>query len=256
MNPVSAAYRLLNVDINPMTIKDMHALISQAVISRCRLIIASQNLHSIYVYHHDATMRKLHAMAYKHIDGMPLIVWGKLLGYPLHFVHRVTWVDWIYTLLSEAQNNTWRVFYLGALPEVAVKSKGIITSTYPDLQFECHHGYFNAASGSEGNEEVVNSINTFNPDILIVGMGMLRQEHWIYDNLDRINVPVILTCGAVMEYVTGFVSTPPRWMGRMGLEWLYRLLENPQRFWKRYLVEPWFLMPFMIQDVKQKFFSR
>jgi N-acetylglucosaminyldiphosphoundecaprenol N-acetyl-beta-D-mannosaminyltransferase len=96
---------------------------------------------------------------------------------------------------------------------------------------------------------VLAAIRSFRPHILMVGMGMPRQEHWILDNLDEIEVRVILTAGACMDYVAGAVPTPPRWMGRWGLEWLFRLGSDPTRLWRRYLIEPWFVFRLFIRDL-------
>ena len=76
----------------------------------------------------------------------------------------------------------------------------------------------------------------------MVGMGMPLQEHWIAENYDKLGNAVILPCGAAIDYFAGAIPTPPRWAGRLGLEWLYRLLAEPTRLWKRYLIEPWFLL--------------
>jgi N-acetylglucosaminyldiphosphoundecaprenol N-acetyl-beta-D-mannosaminyltransferase len=73
---------------------------------------------------------------------------------------------------------------------------------------------------------------------LMVGMGMPRQEHWVLDHLDTLPNCPILTCGACFEYIAGVQRTPPRWMGRIGLEWLARLVMDPRRLWRRYLLEP------------------
>jgi N-acetylglucosaminyldiphosphoundecaprenol N-acetyl-beta-D-mannosaminyltransferase len=80
-------------------------------------------------------------------------------------------------------------------------------------------------------------------------MGMPRQEIWVLNNLEKLHAKVILTCGACMDYIAGEIPTPPRWMGRVGLEWLYRLLSEPGRLWKRYLVEPWFLGGLLVRDL-------
>ncbi|RUT04502.1 hypothetical protein DSM107010_57820 [Chroococcidiopsis cubana SAG 39.79] len=76
----------------------------------------------------------------------------------------------------------------------------------------------------------------------MLGIGMPRQEHWILDNLDRLSANAILTAGAAMDYVAGAVPTPPRWAGQFGLEWLFRLLAEPQRLWRRYSIEPWLIL--------------
>lgn len=83
----------------------------------------------------------------------------------------------------------------------------------------------------------------------MVGMGMPFQEHWILDNLEFIQVNAILNAGACFDYVAGAVPVPPRWMGRIGFEWLYRLMNEPGRLAKRYLWEPWFLIPHMVKDM-------
>jgi N-acetylglucosaminyldiphosphoundecaprenol N-acetyl-beta-D-mannosaminyltransferase len=78
---------------------------------------------------------------------------------------------------------------------------------------------------------------------------MPRQEHWILDNLEQIQTNTILTSGACIDYVAGAVPTPPRWMGKLGLEWLYRLFSEPGRLWKRYLLEPWFVVRLLLQEI-------
>jgi N-acetylglucosaminyldiphosphoundecaprenol N-acetyl-beta-D-mannosaminyltransferase len=137
------------------------------------------------------------------------------------------------------------LFYLGVKPGVAERAAEILRNQYPGLQIRTRHGYFS----SEENEAVVKSINAFKPHILMVGMGMPRQEHWVVDNLNEIHANAILTSGACFDYIAGAIPTPPRWMGRVGLEWLYRLISEPRRLAKRYLIEPWALLPLAIKDL-------
>jgi N-acetylglucosaminyldiphosphoundecaprenol N-acetyl-beta-D-mannosaminyltransferase len=106
------------------------------------------------------------------------------------------------------------------------------------LKLEAHHGFLQTPSEAA---QVLESVAAFNPHLVLVGMGMGRQERWILDNLERFDAASIMTVGACMEYVAENVKTPPRWMGRAGCEWLFRLLENPSRFWYRYIIEPWFV---------------
>ena len=90
------------------------------------------------------------------------------------------------------------------------------------------------------------------PDLVIVGMGMPRQEKWLYENKDKLQAGVIITCGAAMEYFAGTVKTPPRWMGRSGMEWLFRFVENPKKFWFRYMIEPWFALWLLARDFRRR----
>lgn len=97
------------------------------------------------------------------------------------------------------------------------------------------------------NERVLARINAWHPDILLVGMGMGRQERWVLENRDRLDVPVVAVCGACIEYFAGSVKTAPRWLGPLGLEWAFRLLSDPRRFAWRYLVEPWLAIAFLVR---------
>jgi N-acetylglucosaminyldiphosphoundecaprenol N-acetyl-beta-D-mannosaminyltransferase len=85
-------------------------------------------------------------------------------------------------------------------------------------------------------------INAYAPHVLFVGMGMPRQEIWILDNQTSLNANAILPAGALMDYMAGEIPTPPRWLASLYLEWLYRLISEPARLWRRYLVEPWFVL--------------
>jgi N-acetylglucosaminyldiphosphoundecaprenol N-acetyl-beta-D-mannosaminyltransferase len=112
---------------------------------------------------------------------------------------------------------------------------------YPGLELRTHHGYFET-QGAE-NEAVLLDIRSYAPDVLMVGMGMPRQEAWVSENIDCIDARTIFSCcGCTMDYIAGKVSSCPRWLGNIGFEWLYRLGVEPARLWYRYLVEPWFIL--------------
>ena len=99
-----------------------------------------------------------------------------------------------------------------------------------------HHGLLQQNSGHPENEAVIQAINTAKPDILLVGFGMPLQEKWIMDNFERLDVKVIMPVGAAFDYVSGNVRRAPRWMTDHGFEWLGRLMIEPQRLWKRYII--------------------
>ncbi len=97
-----------------------------------------------------------------------------------------------------------------------------------------HHGHFEK-SGAE-NELVIQKINEFQPGILYIGFGMPLQERWILDNINQIEARVFLPLGACLDFYTGTVYRAPRWMTDHGLEWLTRLVTEPQRLWERYIL--------------------
>ena len=237
---------LLGVEVSPLTIPDLNNLIAKSIVEKGRGIIANHNLHSIYIYHRDPKMREFYAKAKAiHIDGMPLVFWGKALGHSLKHAHRVAHLDWLPSLLTRAAQEEWRVFYLGGKLGVADRAIEKLLSLYPNLQIRSHHGYFSA----DENKQILDEITRYHPHILMVGMGMPLQEHWVLENLEYINANVILNSGALFDYIAGAIPTPPRWLGKVGLEWLYRLFSEPKRLWRRYLVEPLFLLNPAIRDV-------
>jgi len=185
---------------------------------------------------------------YVRIDGMPIALWARILGYPVRREHRVTWVDWLRPLLRESAAKGWRVFYLGSEPGIAEKGAEVISNEIPEVQIATEGGFFDMARGSVENERVVQRIRSFGPDILLVGMGMPRQERWILENRASLPPMVVLPCGACMDYVAGYNRTPPRWVGRWGFEWLGRFLSDPRRLWRRYFIEPWFLADLFVKD--------
>ncbi|WP_322487901.1 WecB/TagA/CpsF family glycosyltransferase [Chloroflexus sp.] len=239
---------LLGVVIDPFSIDHLNQCIATAIKQQKRWIIANHNLHSIYLYHRDQKMRQFYKKAHViHIDGMPLIYWGRILGYKLKREQRVTYVDWIHPLMAMAAAEGWRVFYLGSKPGVAALAAKRLRQRYPALQITTRDGYFQA----DDNTAVLAEIANFRPHVLMVGMGMPRQERWILENLEHLSANAILTAGACFDYVAGVIPTPPRWMGRTGLEWLYRLYSEPRRLARRYLLEPWALLPLMAHDLWQ-----
>jgi N-acetylglucosaminyldiphosphoundecaprenol N-acetyl-beta-D-mannosaminyltransferase len=240
---------ILGVKVHPLSILQLNSSIAEAIAHGHKWIIANHNLHSVYIYHHQSKMRDFYAKSkYIHIDGMALIFLGKILGFPLQREQRVTYVDWTNPLMAEAARSGWRIFYLGSKPGIAQQGAAILRSRFAGLQITTAHGYFNADRDSAENIALLAKINDYQPQIVMVGMSMPRQEKWIADNLDRIDTSVILPCGATLDYVAGAIPTPPRWTGQIGLEWLYRLIVEPRRLWRRYLVEPWFLLWLLLLD--------
>lgn len=247
------AYSFLGITVNALTQDDLSTLVEEAVSKDERRVIGYHNLHSLYLYYHNHRFHKFYERAdYVHIDGMPLVWLGRLLGHPLRRKNRLTSVDWLGTVLKRCSEEDLRVFFLGSKPGVAEKAAARFVADLPELRVKTHHGYFDATPGSAENERLLREINGYRPHVLMVGMGMPHQELWILNNVDQLDVNVAWSLGAFMDYFAGITPKPPRWMGRSGLEWLYRLLSEPRRLWRRYLLEPWFVLWLLALEIVRK----
>ena len=257
MNAVSTDQRnvtdtvmFLGVTLQPRSMLEMNKLVERGIRERQRWIIANHNLHSVYLFHRYPRLREFYSdVNWTYLDGMPLVALGRLYGYPLQRKQRVTHADWMGPLMELAAARGWRVFNLGSPPQGAERGAAQLRKLYPALQIEVSDGYFDARRDSDENEALVARINAYSPDLLMVGMGMPRQEFWTQENFARLKAHVILSSnGAAFEYVAGAVPTPPRWAGWMGLEWVFRLVNEPRRLFARYLIEPWYILLLLLLD--------
>jgi N-acetylglucosaminyldiphosphoundecaprenol N-acetyl-beta-D-mannosaminyltransferase len=229
---------------------DLNRIITRAATDSRKIVGAHQNLHGVYLYHQEPDMRRLlDAADVIHFDSMLLVFAARLAGYPVVRSHRVTYADWAPGLFGLAQRERLRVFFLGGTPEVASASVSYMRDHYPEIEFEARHGYFDAAAGSADSRHRLRDISAFAPHVLLVGMGMPRQEIWTAAHLADIDANAVLLAGACFDYLVGAAVMPPRWLGQIGLEWLHRLLHEPRRLAVRYLVEPWVLAPRMLKDI-------
>lgn len=212
-----------------------------------QLVIASQNLHGLYVGCVDSTFRELHELdqTLVHTDGSAPVYLAKAHGLPVGFEHRTGVHDWLPILTAEASRRGWSIYCLASDDEInnlaIERLRGEGESEGPGARIGGRNGFFDVTKGSRESEEVLAQIAAFDPDILLVGMGMGRQEQWIHDNLEQLGPRTIITVGACLEYMAGAMPLPPKWFGPTGLFMLLRVVTRPRRYAFRYLVEPWLL---------------
>lgn len=245
-----APIQLLGTRAHPLTVQQWNEVVARSIEAGRRTVVLSLNLHALYLLGREPRLMAAHRGAeYVRIDGMPVVGLARLLGASVRREHRVTWLDWIHPLLTLAEQRRWSVFYLGSEAAVLARGAARLGERYPRLRLATHHGHFSMDRDGAENGAVIRRINAFEPDILLVGMGMPRQEIWVHENAGRLSATVILTAGACMDYIARAVPTPPRWLGSVGLEWAYRLVTNPRRLAARYLLEPWALAPRIVRAV-------
>ncbi len=228
----------------------MHHL-QLAVAEARRSLIANHNLHSLYLLTRRPELQAFYDRAdMVEVDSTPLLWFSRVLGLHSRAFHRCTYLDWRDHFWSLADRKGWRVLSIGGAPGVGEAAVAKLATRYPGAEIETRHGYFDAAPGSADNAAVLAQVAAFRPHVLFVGMGMPRQELWIADHFDALPPCVVLSVGAAFDYEAGAQKAAPRWMGRAGIEWAYRLFHDPKRLFVRYCVEPWFLLPLIVADIR------
>jgi len=242
--------RLLGGEVDLVTPAEVLRLVAEAAAGGPNRVIANHNAHSLFLLRRAPALRRFFAEAdLVEIDSTPLIAWGALMGLPVSRAHRSTYLDWRDGFWRMADQRRWRVFYLGGAPGVAEAGAASLAPRYPNALIGQHHGYFDHAHASRENRRLLARIRAFDPDVLFVGMGMPLQETWVLENRASIRRGAILTVGAAFDYEAGAQRAPPRWTGRLGVEWLARLAGQPRRLAHRYLVEPWSLIGPALEDI-------
>lgn len=206
------------------------------------------NLHTIYLYLTSQQYRNSFDNKTVLLDGMGALFLYKLVGLSLPREKRLTYVDFILPLMETARNNEWRVFHVGQNAEVLNTALSTIREKVPGINIDGHHGYFDLSSDSVDSATVIEKINANGTDLLLVGLGSPAQELWVDALRNEIHAPMVMVCGSCMDYVAGNVKTAPRWMGRAGIEMLFRLYADPKRLAFRYLVEPFLLMFVLLRN--------
>ncbi len=164
------------------------------------------------------------------IDGAGIVLAARLLGLPVK--ERVAGIDLLRELMGVCAKEGFRPFFLGATPEIVSKAVAEVSARYPSIQFAgARNGYFNPVQEAEIVEEIRNS----NADCLFIGMPTPRKERFLAAYRDRLNVAFIMGVGGSFDVIAGHVKRAPLIMQRMGLEWLYRIYQEPGRMWWRYL---------------------
>jgi N-acetylglucosaminyldiphosphoundecaprenol N-acetyl-beta-D-mannosaminyltransferase len=206
--------------------------VRQRIDERIRTLVMFVNVFKVAEYHSNPALRlSMEGAEMLLADGTPIVWASRMLGKPLP--GRVAGVDLMEAILGMCTERGYRVFLLGARQEVLLTAVETLTRRYPTLQIVgFRNGYFKDVE----EDAVAEQINNSRADVLFLGMSSPRKELWASRNFKRLTVPVCQCVGGTFELIAGAKHRAPRWMQVCGLEWSYRLLQEPRRLWRRYLV--------------------
>lgn len=240
---------ILNVNVGCIDKQQLLSLVSQWVTGNQSRLISYVNAHCLNVAYKNSSYRAyLNKADLIYTDGIGVVWAGRLLGNSN--LHKITGRDWIFDLCKLSVKQNWKIYILAGKAGIARRAGNNLVNKYPGLWIVgTNDGYFKEKSEAEVLEE----LNKTNPDILLVGMGVPRQEFWIYKNRKRLPKTVCWAVGAIFDYIADTEPRVPGWMDNLALEWLWRLLLDPGGKWKRYLVG---IPIFIARVLRQKFTKR
>ncbi len=231
MNSVS----ILGVRADDVTYAETLDLVAAYITARAPRQVATVNPEFIVAAQSDAAFRDILSHTALNLpDGIGVLWAARRLGHPLR--ERVAGVDVTERIAQRAGREGWKIFLLGAAEGVAHRVAEAWRTRYPGISLV---GAYAGSPRAEEEEAIVERIRAAQPDVLFVAYGAPAQDKWIARNLRRLGVPVCMGVGGAFDFIAGVTRRAPRWMQRLGLEWLHRLIRQPWR-WRRMLALPRF----------------
>lgn len=151
-------------------------------------------------------------------------------------LQKIAGSDLYFYEMERLQKDGGKCFFLGSTETTLTKIKERISNEYPNVKIQSYSPPFLPEFTKKDNDAMLEVINEFHPDVLFVGMTAPKQEKWAYQHFNQLQVGHICCIGAVFDFYAGTINRAPKWIIKLGLEWLYRFAQEPRRMWRRYLV--------------------
>lgn len=181
-------------------------------------------------------------------DGMPIVLISRFRGFSK--VNRVYGPDLMLGICKDSVSHGYRHYFYGGEPGVPELLAGSIQERFPGLVVAGTYSPPFRNLNKEEDEEIIKKIKSTSPDFVWIGLGTPKQEKWMADHVERLDGAVLVGVGAAFDFHSGRKRQAPKWIRRSGFEWLFRLMTEPKRLWKRYLVNnPLFLSKLLLQEL-------
>lgn len=235
---------LAGVKVDNVTLAECLGKLEEFLAEKTPRLIVTPNPEMIVAAQEDEELFNILNNAHLRLpDGISMVVVSRILGKPLK--ERVTGIDFLLASVKLAAQKGWKIYLLGSAPGVAEQAAHALITRYPDILISgTHHGFFKSAD----DPQIIAQIRKTQPDILYAGLGAGRQEKWLAAHLNELNIPVSMGVGGSFDVIAGKKQRAPGWVQALYIEWLYRLLTEPQR-WRRQLALPKFLYLTLIKSL-------
>lgn len=233
--PESIDLRRLRMRVHPMTAQEAAALLDRWATGNEKRTLAGHNLHSAFLLTESEPLARFYReeSTVAILDGAPILMAARRQANGLSHHHRVGSLDWL-ACLPEHAPNIHRIAIVGAGERSNTEAAARLRERTGAETLGLPGSGWDAARA----DAVVASLREWEPDLVVVGLGMPLQEEFLLEHWERLPVAAYATVGGAIDQVAGVQRPAPRWLGRWGMEWAWRLATNPRRLAARYLVEP------------------
>ena len=213
-----------------------------------KVLINTINAHSYNTARKDAAFAEALLKGDALIpDGASIVLAFKFLRHKN--IERIAGWDLFLHEMDKLNRKGGVCFFLGSSEETLRKIKAKAAGVYPDIRIETSSPPYKAEFSEEDNRRMIEAVNRAKPDLLWVGMTAPKQEKWAYAHLKELDVNgPIGTIGAVFDFFAGNIRRAPLWWQKHGMEWLYRLIKEPKRMWKRYIIGNTLFLGYLVKE--------
>lgn len=227
---------IFGVRIDVVQIPDVCAIMKTWIINKnYGNYIVISNANDAVISTHNAEVKKaVNSSSLTVADGISLVLTARLYGFALK--NRVYGPDLMLRFLEIAQAHGYTNFFYGSTQEVLNTLTKNLRKNFPNLKISGSYAPSYRALTEAEDRRIVEDINRISPDVLWIGLGCPKQQLWMYEHKDKLKIPVMVGVGAAFDFLAGTKLQAPAWLRNNGLEWLFRLISEPKRLWRRYLV--------------------
>lgn len=242
----------MGIGVSAINMNQALEIVSGWIEERRAEYIICRDVHGLILSQKDSELRRIHNEAgLVTPDGMPLVWFSRIAGYA--HVNRVYGPD---LMLALVRGNRYRHFFYGGAPGIAERLASNLESKFPGIDIVGIYSPPFRSLSAEEDEAASALIRGSRPDIVWVGLGTPKQERWMASHVKDLNGAVLIGVGAAFDFHSGTIKQAPRGIQRSGFEWLFRLIVEPRRLWRRYLtVIPLFMLHSFMQALGLKKYS-